>query len=355
MSANLVENYLLKSATIKDEINKFRKVPIQLSKINKSGRTFFYENINIKNSALSDLLNIFSIKNDLLSEIHDDEKQWIPLQKCLSNIKNDRVITAVTKQERDDQIITRFLKDETEKEKTLNFDYGFNLMEEYLKSINDNFILQDLKFNEYSLSVEAAFRDLSNQVDVFGDGNDMWDTGFSFSYGLYKTIISPYLLRKICTNGMTSTHHVSQRYFTIKGLRQKSFNRLVNKTLSEDVKKITISSCNKMRVNNTSLREFFNARDVCLSVSKELADVYFDDTIIQEAYKPYKIRYKNNRWLSSANSNINSYEFFNRLTHCVTHQKSLPSSAGIQLNHFASEMFFKGPDLSFQAPNPFLN
>jgi len=355
MNTSLLEQYHNQSTQVKTQIDQFRKSPIQLSKIHKVGRTFLYEGNLVTNSALKDLLNVFSIKNDLVEEIHDDQNQWIPLQRSLSNIKNDRVVTGITKTTGDEKVITKFLKSEIKEEEPLNFGYGFNLLEGYLETVSENVKLQNLRFNEENLSLETSFRDLSNQIDVFGDGNDKWDSGFSFVYGLNKTIISPFLLRLICTNGMMATHQVSQRYFSNKGLRQTSFNRLINKTLSEDLHRTTIQSCDKMKHSKASLREFLNAREICLGVSRELADTYFNDEQIQEAYKPYQIRYKNNRWLSSANSNMNAYEFFNRMTHCVSHQSKLPQSTGMQLNHMASEMFFKGPDLSFQAPNPFLN
>jgi len=354
MNTVLLEQFHNQSVSVKEQINFFYKVPVQLFKINKTGKVFLYEGQRVRTSALNDLLNIFSIKNDLLGEIHDDEKQWLPLQRCLSNIKNDRVITGIIKQDGDNRVITKFIKEDIKEESPLNMGHGFNILQGYLETTNENVTLQGLRFNEENLSLESTFRDITNQIDVFGDNRDMWDSGFSFVYGLNKTIISPFLLRLICSNGMMATHQVSQRYFSNKGLRQKSFNRLVNKTLSGDLRNVTIESCERMKKCNVSLREFFNARDTCLSISKELADTYFNDEQIQEAYKPYKLRYKNSRWLSSANSNINSYEFFNRLTHCVSHQASLPQWTGMQLNHQASEMFFKGPDLSFQAPNPFL-
>jgi hypothetical protein len=355
VNTTLLEQFHNKSIDVKNEIDNFRKTPIQLSKINKSGRVFLYEDRCIRTPALKDLFNIFSIKNDLLGEIHDDEKQWLPLQRCLSNIKNDRIVTGITKQEGNNQVIIKFVKEDIKEESSLNMEHGFNLLQGYLQTAGENVTLHGLCFNEESLALESTFRDVSNQIDVFGDNKDMWNSGFSFVYGLNKTIVSPFLLRLICSNGMMAAHRFSQRYFTNKGLRQKSFNRLVNKTLSDDLRVTTIQSCERMKQNNASLREFFNARDTCLSISKELADTYFNDEQIQEVYKPYKLRYKNSRWLSSANSNMNSYEFFNRLTHCVSHQAALPQWAGMQLNHQASEMFFKGPDLSFQAPNPFLN
>jgi len=355
MNTTLLDQYHQKSVEVKNQIDLFRKAPVQLSRINKTGSSFLHDGRIVRKSALNDLLNIFSIKSDLVQEIHDDEKQWAPLQRCLSDIKHDKTITAITKKEGDNTSIVRFVKEDISEEEPLNFGHGFNLLEGYLEKASESIQIQNLRFNEENLSLESSFKDINNQIDVFGDNKDLWQSGFSFLYGLQKTVISPFLLRLICSNGMMATHQVSQRYFKNKGLRQMSFNRLINKTLSEDLHHQTISSCDRMKRSNVSLREFLGARDICLGVSKDLADTYFNDSQIQEAYKPYKIRYKNNRWLSSANSNMNSYEFFNRLTHCVSHQTALPQSTGMHLNHMASEMFFKGPDLSFQAPNPFLN
>jgi hypothetical protein len=277
----------------KNIINLFSKTPVQLSNINKVGSSFLCGETNVKKSAITDLMSIFSIKDELIGEIRDDEHQWLPLQRCLANIKKDKTITAITKKEGDNKIITKFLKGDLKEEESLGLEHGFNLLQGYLNICGENINLHSMKFNEETLSLETSFRDIQNKVDVFGDGNDVWDTGFNFIYGTNKTVISPFLLRLICTNGMTSTHNVSQRYFSIKGLRQKSFNRLINKTVSEDLKHQTISSCDKMRNNNASLREFFNARDCCLGISKNLANTYFNDEAIQEAYKPYKIRYKN--------------------------------------------------------------
>lgn len=353
MNSILKEQYFRNTIPVKEHINSFTQTPIQLSTINKTGKTFLCDGKIVKTPALNDLLNIFSIKNDLLRDIHDDEKQWIPLQKSLSNIKNDRTIKGIIKKEGNVSFITRFFKEEIDEETTLNYDHGFNLLEGYLEKTDENIQFNSLRFNEENLSLESSFKNTSNQIDVFGDNKDLWQSGFSFLYGLNKTVISPFLLRLICSNGMTATHQISQRYFSNKGLRQKSFNRLIDKTLSDDLQQTVKESCNKMKHHNASLREFIQARNTCSEVSKELADTYFNIEQIEQAYKPYQIRYKNNRWLSSANSNMNSYEFFNRMTHCASHQTSLPQSTSMQLNHLASEIFFKGPDLSFQAPNPF--
>ena len=67
MNTILLEQFQNQSTDVKNQIDQFRKIPVQLSKINKSGRVFLYEGQQVRTSALNDLLNFFSVKNDLFS------------------------------------------------------------------------------------------------------------------------------------------------------------------------------------------------------------------------------------------------------------------------------------------------
>jgi hypothetical protein len=145
----------------------------------------------------------------------------------------------------------------------------------------------------------------------------------------------------------------SQRYFENRQFKQIAFNKLLNKATQKDLEIYVRENCKRLQTNKTSLREFFNARNTLLKESTELANAYFNDMHILEAYKNENIKNKNNRWLSTANSNINSYEFFNNITHCITHQR-LKDEIRLELNFIASEIFFKGPDFSYHAPDPFI-
>lgn len=352
MSAQLLEDYNNKVNTVRPMFKDYTKTPVHLSAIRKSGQSFLWGDNKVEDTALKDLLNIFSIKDTLISEIKDDKDQWEPLHRCLSNIKNDRAVTAIRNTINGESRIIRFLDSVTEEEAPLNLDKGINLIGAYLGTQGDNIKIQNFGFNHHTLQIEAQFRNLESIVDVFNDGSDLWNTGFGLYYGETKSQILPYFLRTICTNGMMATHMASQRYFESREFKQTSFNKLINKVVGEDLISVARNNSERLRGNKASLRELFNARNILLGESKELADTYFNDEQVKEAYKSEKLKSKNSRWLSTANSNINSYDFFNNITHCVSHQK-ISDVTRIQLNTAASEIFFKGPDFSYKAPDPF--
>lgn len=355
MNTQLLQDFEAKSSIVSQQISNYRKTPVQLGDVRKSGQKFFYGQTPVAETALKDLLNIFSVKEKLVEEIKDDKDQWEPLQHCLTNIKKERsTITAVRDGTSTDGSIVRFIDSPIEEERPLELGKGLELMHSYLSDKGDNIKLQGLYFNPGTLQIETQIRHLDNQIDTFGDGQDLWDSGFGFNYGEGKTQILPYFLRLICTNGMTATHMVNQRYFQSRELKQNSFTKLINKVLDEDLTGTVRANCGRLKDTNTSLREFYNARNILMGRSAELAKTYFDDSEIKEAYRMEKLRYKNKRWLATANSNINAYDFFNRLTHCTSHA-SLDDTTRLQLNHSASEIFFKGPDFAYRAPDPFAN
>jgi len=354
MNTQLIEQFEQKANTVTQQMSYYRKHPTRLTDIRKVGNTFYAGSRPVRTSALKDLLNIFSIKNDLVDEIKNDKDQWEPLQQTLSNIKNDRTITAIAHSSADTSDIVMFQKASIEEESSLDLSNGLDLIKSYIENNGENIQLHSMKFNPSTLQIESQFRDVNNKIDVFKNGNDIWDAGFNVFFGEARTAISPFLLRLICTNGMTATEMVSQRYMNTSNLSSSTFTKLINKTVESDLTFVVQQNCDRLQHTMASTREFFAARDILLGYSKDIADAYFDDKEIQEAYKPYKIKYQNSRWLATANSNVNSYDFFNKLTHCSSHQE-LADTTRMQLNALASNMFFKGPDLTFQAPNPFKN
>ena len=221
MNTQLLQDFESKSAIVNQQINSYRKTPVQLGEIRKSGQSFYYGQTPVAETALKDLLNIFSVKEKLVDEIKDDKDQWEPLQHCLANIKKERsTITAVRSGEVMGGSIVRFFDTAIEEERPLELSKGLELMHSYLSDKGDNIKLQGLYFNPGTLQIETQIRHLDNQIDTFGDGQDLWDSGFGFNYGEGKTQILPYFLRLICTNGMTATHMVNQRYFQSRELKQ---------------------------------------------------------------------------------------------------------------------------------------
>lgn len=342
------------ATNVRQSYNSYQKEPVQLSRVNKHRTHFECEGNRVSNTALKDLLNIFSVKANLINEIKDDEEQWQPLHNALSNIKQDRTITAIVDRRDGVNQIARFIDKSITESSPLNLDRGVELMRGYLEAQDTDLDIKNFSFNPETLQIDLRVQNKQNRIDVFEDGNDIWHGGFGISYGEAKTLAAPYYNRLICTNGMTAAHEIVQRYFQTRMLKQASFNSIIDDVVNRDTANICKANSKRLRNVNASLREFFGAKNI-LNSNKDLQKTYFDDAEIQEAYKQYGIRYKNKRWLSSANSNVNGYEFFNRLTHCATHQPDIAPSTRITLNALASELFFKGPDMAFQAPNPFIN
>lgn len=353
MNATLVQEYDKRAEGLRSVISNYSKEPVQLSRIDKSNDQFEYNGVEVGHNALKDLLNIFSVKQNLISEIKNDKEQWRPLHHALSNIKNDRIITAVVNKNTNKPFITRFFDEKIDEAKSLRLEPGIDLMRGFLENTDRDLMIRNLDFNPETLQIDLRVQDKTTNIDVFGDGEDKWNPGFGIGYGETKTSVAPYYLRLICTNGMTAAQEIVQRYFNTREMKQSSFNKLINGVIERDVVQVCKTNAKRLQGNNASLREFFAAKNIMRSDNKDLQLDYFDDKEIQEAYKPFGVRYKNKRWLASANSNVNAYEFFNRLTHAATHQPRLQGSTRMALNALASSLFFKGPDLAFQAPNPF--
>lgn len=355
MNATLTKAYEKQAKHVRESYSHFQKQPVRLSHVHRDGKLFTVNDVEITSGALNDLANIFSIKSSLVDQIENDKEQWRPLQHALTNIKKDRTITAIVNEGSTSRpYITKFVDVPIEEAAPLDFDRGIEQIGGYLETAEGNLEIRNFHFNSDSLSLEINIQDKSNNIDVFGDGNDIWNPGFGIHYGETRTSVAPYYLRLVCTNGMTAAHEILQRYFNNKPMKQEAFNKLINNVVEQDMRVVCQANGSRLKKVNCSLREFFAARSL-LSGKKELQKEYFDDTEIQDAYKPYNIRYKNKRWLASANSNVNGYDLFNRLTHAATHKATLPMHTKTALNALASELFFKGPDLSFQAPNPFGN
>jgi hypothetical protein len=355
MNATLTKSYESKAKHVRESFSHYRKDPIRLSDVRRDGKLFKVGDVEVSSEALTDLTNIFSIKTKLVDQIENDQEQWRPLQHALTNIKKDRTVTAVVNHGSGARpFVTKFIDKPIEESEPLNLNRGVELIGGYLETAEGNLEIRNFMFNPDSLSLEIQIQDRDNNIDVFGDGNDIWNPGFGIHYGENRTSVAPYYLRLICTNGMTAAHEILQRYFNNKDMKQDSFTKLINNVVDRDMELVCRSNASRLKGVNASLREFFDARNI-LSGKKDLMKEYFDDGEIQEAYKPYGIRYRNKRWLSSANSNVNGYDLFNRLTHAATHKATLPMSTKTALNALASELFFKGPDIAFQAPNPFGN
>ena len=174
MSSQLLQNFNSSVNSIRPIIQSYSKVPVRLSSIRKTGRTFSWNDNNIEDTALKDLLNIFSVKDTLIDDIKSDTDQWEPLHRCISDIKDDKTVTAIQCKKDGVSRVIRFSNTSIDNESVLDLDKGIDLIGTYLDTQSDKVILKKFGFNSNTLQIEAQFQNTDCLIDVFGDGNDLW-------------------------------------------------------------------------------------------------------------------------------------------------------------------------------------
>jgi len=329
--------------------------PLDVENIEKKGNSFFFNGNQLRQESLKSLINVLGVKEQLVNEINDDSTQWEPLHNALSNIRKNKRVTAVLNRQNNEinNIFDRSIKEE----RAVDLTNGLRYTEEYLRDNANNLELRDFYFDPTNISIAINFKNPDADIDVFGDGRDMWKSGFGMNLSLNKSQFFPYLLRLVCSNGMTAIHRMSQRFIDSADFTQRTFDTQVRKFLTGDVIREEVQMAgNRLRNHNASLREFNTARSIAIKVDKELGTTMFDDRDIKRRYTDagINLKGKSSRWMATANSNVNAYDLFNNLTNVATHRVTDESIAfRMELNRLASDMFFKGPDFAAVAPDPF--
>jgi hypothetical protein len=355
MSTTTLDKFVAQSNTIRQTLQGYTLVPLDVENIEKSGNSFSYNGNRLHQESLKSLINVLGVKEALVNEISDDSSQWAPLHNALSNIRKNKRVTAVLNSA--DNTINNIFDRPIKEERSVDLTNGLRYTEDYLRQNENNLELRDFYFDPTNISIAINFKNPDADIDVFGDGKDMWKSGFGMNFSLNKSQFYPYLLRLVCSNGMTAIHRMAQRFIDSSDFTQRTFDTQVRKFLTGDVIREEVQMAgNRLRNHNASLREFNVARSIAMKVDRELGKTMFDDQDIKRRYTDAGITLKGKgaRWMATANSNVNAYDLFNNLTNVATHRVTDETLAfRMELNRLASDMFFKGPDFAAVAPDPF--
>jgi hypothetical protein len=350
-----LDKYVSHRQSIQDTVSGYSLMPLELKNIQKRGSEFTANGNRLGDLSMKNLLGVLGVKEELVNEIKDDASQWEPLHDALSNIKEDKTVTAVINNR--EKYITRIFPTSIKEEKSIDLTNGLRWTEEFLKNTTSNLELRGMHFDPSNISINIDFKNPDSDIDVFGDGKDMWKGGFGMSFGLNKFQAYPFFLRLVCSNGMQAIHRMSQRFVNSEELTQKTFEKQIVRFLgNEEHREEVVKNCNRLRDSNASLREFYSAYNSIKRYDTELAKSVCSDLDIKKRYEEIGINIakQNKRWMATANSNVNAYDLFNTLTHTATHTvKDEDIAMRMELNRLASDLFFKGPDFASIAPNPF--
>lgn len=352
-----IDRYVAAKEKVQSTIDEYRLVHLSVSDIQKNKDTFIVNGNKFTEQSIEGLLSLLGVKKSLVDDIKDDAEQWEPLHEALACIKEDIKVTAVinTKCKEVSQIVSY----REENDGFIDLSKSLQYTENFLKTHTEDLTLSSMYFNPVDLSVHTDFRSPSFSIDVFGDGKDIWEGGFGTTAGLNKFQTYPFYIRLICANGMKAVHQMTQRFVNSKDLTQRTFNRQIAPYASgAEGTKDVIKNGKRLLESAASLREYFIAQKLAKGFDNALDQGgIFDDTSIVNAYAGAGVNLasKNARWKSSATSNVNSYDLFNALTFVASHKLGEKDSrARLEINRFASELFFKGPELREVPPNPFM-
>ncbi|NBP03614.1 MAG: hypothetical protein EBU90_26665 [Proteobacteria bacterium] len=355
---NATIDYKTARQNIENEISNWELVPVNIKDIRKTGNEFHRGNDSLNPDAVKFLFNTLNIKNRIISEVKDDKKQWEPLYDALNELKDDKIVTGV--RHRSTGNIIKFLNRGIEHRRDIDLSKGLDYTNKYLENVNEDLQIRRAQFDPFNLRVGLDFANPSSNIDVFGDGKDIWSTGFSVGFTEGGMQSAPFFLRLICSNGMMAMERMAHRANKDETLSERTFMKQLGKFENGQIWGAEIAGhCNRLKKNNASIHEFYGARSLLERFDEELAKAVLDDEELKSRYAACNvdITKRNSRWKATASTNINSYDLFNLLTHTATHRATEQEdiSQRIAMNAFASKLLFKGPDLASVAPNPWLN
>lgn len=361
-----------------DVLDKIKSQDVVSFKINDIE---FDDNLMINDTPISDkaLKKVFTalrVHNDFFSTYQKalDNESWEDVKYNLKTVKKDTEFFGKKILDINGKSVISDLYKKNEIITNLNiyntFDDRFRMIEDALGQSDIPYSIKELSFLPDDENVIIRLLNDNAKIDVFNNDIDIWKKGLSIDWTTFDFDSSLFFERLICSNGMST-----KRYGFNTNIQKKSFDpEKIEKTIykmlitSDDkYDEIIKTYCSHLKSNNISVGEFKSYKDFFIERNKEkqyehiLNSKVFDETDIFKAYGD--INDKSGKWLSTANSGRNAYDFFNNLTALASH----PSHFGIAkedalvLQKDSSVLFFKenldlediAPSVNFNVTNPF--
>lgn len=238
----------------------------------------------------------------------------------------------------------------------LEIDAIFNEVIDSIVSTGKDISLKQSYFLEDKDEVNLTLLEHDEEIDIFGNGTDMWKVGKQIAWNGMNFSIAPFFERLVCSNGNTAKQlgfkaNISNNKFNI-GKIQSILEKEIT-LQSESLDKYLIDASNHLKHTNVSVREFiaykklFNETDHDPIIKK-----WLDDSYLNSAYGVV-VADQPGQWQCTADSGKNAYDFFNTLTYIASHPKeaTLTDRERVDLQIKASDLLFRKTfDLEYLAP-----
>lgn len=232
----------------------------------------------------------------------------------------------------------------------VNYENYFNWLSNSLGESEKEYSLKDFHFNDKDDKFTLTLLEQDTQLDVFNTGLDMWKGGQRFTFsGLYFNY-APFFERLVCANGNTARQYgfgtdISKQKYNNQKIEQAIRKAIVDR--NGDIPVMLNQAVTHLKSNNVSLAEFYAYKNFFESRNENgrydsLIGKYFDEKPFYQAYG-LDIKAKSHKWKTTANSGINSYDFFNHLTWLASHPDmvKMDHEDRLKLQIQASNLLFK--------------
>jgi len=357
-----------------DEVSSFRDEVLK-SVSNRNVVKFSIRNIDfdtqptvddayLTNAAIRKILSSLRVKDNFLQYKEKMiPEEWQNVKESLKHANKDLEFYGRKFLDSNDQYIINKLypkgqlDDEDNNLVTTKYQDFFDMVILSLEGTNKDFELKNKDFNIDKEEVLLRFLDINSEIDPFNNKSDssiqvpdLWKRGSDLTFNALQYNSAPFIERLICTNGM-----VAEQYGYKTNIRNKTFNNSniqkdINRILMKEdnkYKQILIEAANHMKMNDISLHEFykyrgfFEEKNIDGKYNYILSNIMNDDAIFN-AYGT-NVKEKSARWLQTATSGRNAYDFFNDLTWLSSHpsESRMDEEDCRDLELQVSHLFFK--------------
>lgn len=220
------------------------------------------------------------------------------------------------------------------------------LTQSVLESSADDYQVCDKYFSDKTGKISLSLMNTTREVDVFGNGEDMWKTGKKIVWSGVDFGIYPFFERLVCANG-----NVAKQYGFSSSINNSKYNfGRIKAVLEREIMQASdaatpmlTDATRHLKRTNVSVAELLSYRNLFDEEEDEkILKKYFDMTYLNEAYR-CDVEGMSKVWKVTADTGKNAYDFFNDLTYIASHPQEIKidEEKRRRLQIVASDLLFK--------------
>lgn len=320
--------------SVKDFINESRSnsdiVTFKLKDLNFNNGIVFANESLMSQKALAKIcrtMNVYDKFLDYQKKMSLDD--WSLIQKKLSDLNSDIQFygrRADTMQ--DSSVIMKvFSRQELENDNAeIAFETYIDFVVDALQKTEYQFESKLINFDEINSNLQINLLDRTNNIDIFGHGDDIWRKGVDLSFDLLQYQGAPFFERLVCTNGMTAgiyghTTNIERASFDYNKIKKQIDKLMIKKLSGKD--EILMAQGRRLAENDASVSEFLDFKRIFDNINIDdkytnLIENLFDPTDIIKAYGVDPAN-RSKKWQQTATSGRNAYDLLNSMTYIASH------------------------------------